>query len=264
MFLKVVKRFIVSLFLVGVLSTVLILNIPASFAPQLISFASRHELLPADSPQLELAQLSGSLWDGTAKESALLINDNVIDLGQFSWQLDMAQFLDKEIVLQLQSSAPDHAVQAQVTFVQDGKVTVKSAEGYFPIKLLEPWIPLLIQGKLAFVIDHWIFTSRELIALDGVLNLEDADWLGGDEEMPLGSYMAQVSMQQQDLQIQINDFGAILGVDGMITVNAVSHYHFTASLQPREGLAPEVAESILWFGKRNSTGDILIDRRGKL
>ena len=80
MFLKVVKRFIVSLFLVGVLSTVLILNIPASFAPQLISFASRHELLPADSPQLELAQLSGSLWDGTAKESALLINDNVIDL----------------------------------------------------------------------------------------------------------------------------------------------------------------------------------------
>jgi hypothetical protein len=263
-FLKIIKwSFIVAIVTV-VLISVFIINAPASLTPQLFAYSKQQGMIAEDSPQLEFFELSGTLWKGKAEKAVLLIGNNRLDLGQFSWKVDVVKILDRKIAILINSSAPGQVLQGEVSFFQSGEIEVKNAEGHFPVSLMEPWIPLLIQGKLAFVIDHWIFTPHELIALDGILNLEQADWLGGDKDMPLGSYMAQLSMEQENLHIRVNDFSATLGVNGLITVNSSSDYRFKAILQPREGLAPEVAESILWFGKRGLNGDILIDRRGRL
>lgn len=263
-FVKTMKWSAVVFIVLAVCLIIVIRYAPASLVPQLLVFAKQQRLIADDAPQLEFFELSGTLWKGRAEKAILLIGDNQIDLGQFFWELDESQLFDRKIALSINSSAPEQILRAEISFVQSGQIEVNNAEGHFPVSLMEPWIPLLIQGKLAFVIDHWIFTSRELIAVDGILNLEQADWLGGDKDMPLGSYMAQISMEQEDFRIQVNDFGAALGVNGLITVNPSSDYHFKAILQPREGLAREVAESILWFGKKGLDGDILIDRRGRL
>lgn len=264
MFLKIIKWVFIVTVVIAVLLVAFVISAPASLAPQLLAYSKERGLIADDSPEFEFFELSGTLWKGSAQKAVLLIGNNRLDLGQFSWDLDESQLLDRKIALSIDSSAPGQILQADVSFVQGGKIEVNNAEGHFPISLMEPWIPLLIQGKLAFVIDHWIFTSRKLIALDGILNLEQADWLGGDKNMPLGSYMVQMSMERENLQIQVNDFGAILGVNGSITVKPSRDYHFKAVLQPREGLAPEVAESILWFGKKGLNGGILIDSRGRL
>ena len=42
------------------------------------------------------------------------------------------------------------------------------------------------------------------------------------------------------------------------------NYTFDAILQPREGLAAEVRESITWFGKKQVNDSVLIKTRGHL
>ena len=82
--------------------------------------------------------------------------------------------------------------------------------------------------------------------------------------MPLGSYMAQLSLDDSNqISIQLNDFSATLGVDGYLTLNPRGSYHFDATLTPRSGLAPEIAQSIVWFGKKDRQGNVLINKRGQ-
>jgi hypothetical protein len=102
------------------------------------------------------------------------------------------------------------------------------------------------------------------MAIDGVLNLEYVDWLGGDFPMPLGSYLAQITLRDDKVQVQINDFSASLGLDGQLAVTPTTgHYTFNARLQPQPDLAPQVVESIKWLGKLQANGDVLINQRGR-
>ena len=82
--------------------------------------------------------------------------------------------------------------------------------------------------------------------------------------MPLGSYMAHIYQQENQVRVQFDDFDATLGMDGLMSIEPDGNYTFDAILQPREGLAAEVRESITWFGKKQVNGSVLIKTRGHL
>ncbi|MFT5578300.1 MAG: hypothetical protein ACI9WS_001053 [Paraglaciecola psychrophila] len=241
-----------------------LLLLPAKVVPLAIDYASEQGLIADNSATIALDQLSGTLWNGRSEQAVLTIDGGTVDLGTFEWQLDAMALWQRSLSIQLQTNTLDQQLQAHVVADEHGTVIIKSAEGHLQVALLEPWIPLLIDGKLAFVIDNWVFKNNKLVDLSGVLNFETLDWLGGDRAMALGSYLAHLSMRGPQMVIDIDDFSASLGVDGSIVLDPSGHYHFTATLQTREDLAPEVAESVLWFGKQAANGDILINNRGRL
>ena len=246
-----------------VVISLVVLRAPASLVPKLLAEAETRQLLPPDAPRLKLMETSGTIWDGVAAKSELTIDKVTLDLGEFSWQLDMLALLDKRLVLQLAANAVDHQLAATIVAVNETDLNIHDVEGRLPISKLEPWLPMLVKGDIAFVIDHIELKQQRLTAIDGVLNLEYVDWLGGDKDMPLGSYMAQIYLQQNNVQVQLNDFAASLGVNGLLSVAPSGSYTFKATLQPRSGLAPEVAETLGWLGKRSANGDVIINRRGR-
>jgi len=238
--------------------------LPATVVPLAIDYATERGLIAHNSPKIAFTQLSGTLWDGHSTNAVLTVDGGTIDLGSLNWQLDAKTLLQRSLSVQLQTSTRDQQLQAHIVADEQGTIIIESAEGHLQVALLEPWIPLLVGGKLAFVIDHWVFQDNKLVDLSGVLNFESLDWLGGDQAMALGSYLAHLSMRGSQMVVDIDDFDASLGVAGSIVLNPSGSYHFAARLQLREALAPEVAESIAWFGKKASNGDILIDSRGSL
>ncbi len=259
------KWFFATVFVLLLLLILAIYKAPASLVPLAIQEAETRGLLQQHAPRLILAETSGTVWQGEAAKAQLLIDGAILELGRLSWQLDALSLLEKKPLLQLFTNASTHKMQARISATEQGEVTINAMEGRLPISLLEPWFPMLVKGDIAFVIDHVIFNPQQLLALDGVLNFEYVDWLGGEYDMPLGSYLAQLSLDEKnDIQIQLNDYGATLGIDGMLSISPTGNYHFNASLQPQDGLAPEVAQSITWFGKKNAQGEILINRRGRL
>ena len=257
-------------FFAVVVSVVLLLLLAIALAPAHLIVLALQEveargLLPASAPRLTLGQTSGSIWWGEAADSQLLIDGVTVTLGTVSWKLNPMSLLNRAPSVHLAMQAPDLQLQLQITATEQAEVTLQNVEGRFPMSLFEPWVPMLVKGDIAFVVDHAVFNTRQILALDGVLNLEYVDWLGGDSDMALGSYMAQMYLtEKSEVMIQINDFGASLGIDGSILISPTGSYHFNALLFPRSDLAPEVAQAIRWVGRPDNEGNITVNKRGEL
>ena len=258
------KAVLIAIVLIVLASVLAIANAPASLVSLALDELEKRQLLAPNIPVIALANLEGTVWQGQANEAVVTIDDEVVPLGVLSWQLDPMSLLDRRPVVHLKTNAPEHHLQATVIASATGDVTINNLEGRLPVSLLEPWFPLLVEGDIAFVFDHIIANRQQLLAVDGLLNAEYVAWLGGDYAMPLGSYMMKISLHNNQLHININDFNAGLGISGLLTVNPASGvYQLDATLQARPELAPEVAESIAWFGRRNSQGDIVLKNRGR-
>lgn len=247
-------------FVRSILVIVALIVIGVALAPaSLVSMAAARW-----APQIHMSEPTGTIWRGQSDQVMVTFNQAKLELGKLNWKLSPLSVLTINPSVDITIEAPAHQAQVRVSATRDQVVTVDKMEGEFPLSMLEPWVPLLVKGDLAFVVDHIVFTRKELLAIDGVFNLQQADWLGGDVDMPLGSYIAQVSLDDnKDIFIQINDFSATLGIDGHVTISPKGTYHFQSVLQTRDGLAPEVAQSVSWFGKKNAQGDIVVDNTGR-
>jgi hypothetical protein len=248
-----------------ILLVLIIANAPSSLIPSALAQMKSRGLMPLNMPIIILSNTDGTVWDGQATDVIVEIDGAQLQMGIVSWQLSPLSLLQQKPAIKVSSNAPEQNLQATITMNEEGYVSVDDLEGRLAISVLEPWIPMFLSGDIAFVIDHVRFKQRQLLALDGVLNLEYVDWIGGDYDMPLGSYMAQMSLQKSNnVVVSIDDFGASLGIDGLLSVNTENRsYQFKATLEPREDLASEVAESLIWLGKRDENGDVFVDRRGR-
>ncbi|MEH6559278.1 MAG: type II secretion system protein N [Oceanicoccus sp.] len=258
------KWFLTLLVAVIIVAMVVVVRLPASLVPIILAEVEQRNLLSPESPRLLLQQTSGTFWQGQASESIVEVDGVSVPLGVLNWKLSPLSLLRLQPSIHLSSSAPDQILSTTVSVDRQGQVTIAAMEGRLPIRALEPWFPMLIRGDIAFVIDHLIFKDDKLLAVDGVLNLEYIDWVGGDYGMPLGSYMAHIYQQEHQVLVQFDDFDATLGVNGVMNIDPDGAYTFNAELQPRDGLASEVNESIAWFGKRQANGNVLIKTRGHL
>ncbi len=258
------KWFFATLLGLLIVLVVVFFNIPASVLPKVLDEAEVRGLLDTRVAKLTLGETSGTLWNGSSDQTTLEVDQAVLNLGELSWELDWRSLIDQQPKLMLKAQSNDLNVHGNVMVNQQMEVTVHAVEGRLPIALLEPWFPMLVQGDIAFIIDHMVVDIvGQIQALDGVLNLEYVDWLGGDNVMPLGSYIAQMSLaDNKDVYIDLYDLGATLGITGFFRFNP-SGYHFNALLEPRQGLAPEVAQSITWLGKKDAQGNVQINQRGR-
>lgn len=259
------KWFFAGFLTIIILLVVAVFNIPASVLPRLIAEFESRGLIAANAPKVMLTDMKGTIWDGHASKTVVTIDGVPVELGELNWQLDKLSLLHRNPRLDVTTHSEKITLLASLSAVESGEITIRGLEGRLPISVLEPWFPMLVTGDIAFVVDHVVFTQQQMLSLDGLLNLEYVDWVGADYNMPLGSYMAQLSLaDNNDLLILINDFAATLGIKGTFRMNPRGSYQFDAVLQARKDLAPEVAKAIGWLGKRNADGNVVIQRRGRL
>lgn len=257
------KRFFLILLLLIVLLVGFVIFAPALLVPIIITEVENRGLLVPDAPQLQLDELGGTLWKGHAESAVLIVDGQPVDMGRLKWRVDIPSLLQKQPSIFLQTNGADQRIQGGFRFNQQGKVTANNIEGRLPISVLEPWVPLFVAGDVAFVIDQLEMTNTQINKLDGLINLEYVDWLGGDRKMRLGSYTAQLLLNnRRDIEVLVNDFGAALGITGLITVRQSGSYNLDLMLMPRSDLAPEVAQAVNWMGRADGNGNVLVRKNG--
>ncbi len=239
------------------IAVLLMLVLGLSYAPaSLLKHALPHTL-----PQLQLAQLSGTVWHGRAEQAGWQFGGAVLPLGQLSWSLQWRSLLAFEPVLSLTAEAGTHRFEGQLRTAADG-FWLRQARGRFPLQLFEAWLPMLVSAEVDIELKQMIYRLGQLVALDGVLRAEQVSWEVGDYRMPLGSYVAEARMQQQRVVLAIDDREALLGASAELRLDQQGGYQLQGVLTPRPQLAPEVARTIGWLGRRTATGAVLIDRQG--
>ena len=261
--MTLLKKWLVTTVLLVAVIFIVAANLPASLLPRLIEHSRQQNILPQTFPPINFSALTGTLWQGQG-DVIVIIDDVAVDLDVVSWQLSALSLLSLQVHLTVLSQGDEHQLAGKVVAFPGGDVHITHAEGFFPMSELEPWVPMLVNGQIYFQFNKWQFTQQMLNQLEGVINLEYIDWVGGDYPLPLGNYVADVSVNQHDIRITLSDSEALLGVDGLITVAPNGDYRFNATLYPRSGLAPEVSETIVFLGKRSADGSVIINQRGRL
>jgi hypothetical protein len=166
--------------------------------------------------------------------------------------------------LHIDTDAGSHSLSADLSVSLLGQeLEAEAITGQFPISLLEPWAPLLVRGNVELAIDHLVVDQKNLLDASGKIYVQDLDWMMGAKALPMGSYMAELSVVEGSLLVNVSDRQARLGVNGLLRASPAGAYEVEARLSATESLAPEIKQGLKFLGKKNEAGDILFNDKGR-
>ena len=212
-------------------------------------------------PQLQLHELNGTLWKGYAERASWQIGDAALPLGKVYWHVNPETLL-AEPEVHIRTEAQSHRFYGVVKPTADS-VKVENGKGRFPLSLLEAWIPMLVSAEVELSLERIDYQNGQLTHLAGDLSADQVVWEVGDYRMPLGTYYADAVLHGDEVVMLIEDLDAYLGADAELRLSQHGDYRFKGTLEPRELLAPEIAVTLGWLGKRDDQGQIMINRIGR-
>lgn len=213
-------------------------------------------------PSVQLLAVEGTLWHGRAGNTMINFKGYHVPLGDTTWQLQPLSLFTLSPKIRMTTQASTHHMTGDVSWSATGHWRAKDFNMHFPLGLLDYWWPNLVTGKATIVLNQLDIVADRIERLDGAIDLHDVVWTGGDYLMPLGDYRAIVSLSDQTVTIALHDIDARLAIEGLLVFTPGSTYRFEATLQGSKDLAPEVMQTLQFFGKKGPDGVIVISRSG--
>ena len=208
--------------------------------------------LPA---QLNIQDLSGTIWDGRAR----LVTYQGIPLNQVQWQLSPWGLLSGALWLELDAGNSRDAEQVSLKgslVLGQNRVATDGLQLFLPTDLIIAQFPLPLPvnaaGRFRVQLDKLSYQDgcQELQGTGQWLNAQVA---GTQGYIPLGNFEADLACQQQDLLINIrepNSFG--LSAEARIPANF--KIKVSGRFKPDTELPEEVHQAARLFGKPDAEG----------
>ncbi len=208
--------------------------------------------------QVQLGQVSGTLWKGTAKD---LIVKN-ISLGQFDWQIKpLKSLLSLSLKSDFTLSGDEIRANGNIAITPNKKVTLHNTDFEIDalfINTLQNKAKLTgeIQGKLKYAEIH----NKNLPIIDGVIDWKEGA-LKSPIKLPAGNYNAVITPDSGDLKIKLTSSNAPAELNGDIKLKKDWKYNSNVIVKATDkGL-----NSMLKFtGKQQADGSFAFKNNGDL
>jgi len=244
-----------ALALIVLFAAFLLVTAPARILPPLI-----HKLSPA----VQLHHASGTLWQGEVASAVVALEGGALNLGKLSWRIKPLSLLWLKPAIHISTDAGSHYFNADLAVsLLSQQLELENITGAFPLALLEPWLPPLARGQIELDIDRIAFDDKRLLDASGKLYVQQLDWIALSRPMPLGSYIAELSVVDDGLQVALSDRGAQLGAEGLLLISPGGSYQVDVRLSPGDQLAPEIANALVYMGRKTDEGDVLVTSKGR-
>jgi general secretion pathway protein N len=249
--MRIIRPLSLSLLVLLALAVILLATAPASLV---------HRWYGADLAPLELQQVSGSLWRGSAASASLLGEP----LGRLDWTLDPWDTLRGHASGELRISGERTRGQAQ--FARDGaRLEIARAKLEFPARLLGPALDipaLTLLGRIEVDL-------TELVLNDGLPEraVGQASWrelgISGAAVAQLPGIAARLETPQPgSVRIVFEDLGGALAVRGSTAIDG-DRFLTEAELSLRE-VNPQLAEVLKFVGQRRADGSSYLRVEGRI
>lgn len=194
-------------------------------------------------PQLQLQNVSGSVWNGNAAQAFWLQNgtqgDQVIALGSFEWHLQPWSLLWLHPTAHVATHYGEQFVDARLRVSPLGRLTLTQTSAALPAALLSNWAPIGARGQIALKLERAQLSRTHIDALEGALYWQQAQWQWNSHWLALGDYRCELTLPAaQQVHCALQGQGA-LALDGVIEVNTQEH-HWSTQLQAT--VAPSLPE----------------------
>lgn len=213
-------------------------------------------------PEVQLGQVSGTLWRGEVKQ----VSVKQMVLPALTWQLNPWSFfklaLEAKVELGSVQQTTQPYLQAQLTAGLGG-IKVQDAIVKLPIAPLLPQLklplPVQAKGDLLVQITQLTMADAQCQQLDG-----QASWLDAELQPPTGTWLnfQQIHASlgcEAGQPILRTDGQNVLALDVRVALLAAGKLQVQGSLKPDASLPAEVHQAMRFLGSPNAEGRYLVN-----
>lgn len=143
--------------------------------------------------QLALSGVSGTLWRGQASLASFKVDHIDYSIGQLYWTLKPWSLLRLQPCATIVTELERQQIQGEVCAGHNGELELRDADISAPAALLQPNLPLPIDGQLSIHIARMQIHEEYLRNLSGSLSWRGARIHNGKNWMSLGSFAAELT-----------------------------------------------------------------------
>ena len=227
-------------------------------------------LLRSVAPQLQLQNVSGSFWNGSAAQAFWLQNagqqnNQVIALGSIEWHLHPWSLLWLHPSAHIAANYGEQFVDADIRLSPLGTATLRNTSAALPAALLSSWLPIPARGQLALKLDRAEMARAQVRALQGAMYWQQAQWQWNSHWLALGDYRCDLTMPApQKIHCGVQG-GAALALDGTADVDANERsWSVQLQIKAEPSLPDDFRQSLqlMLAAQPDAQGKIAIKRSG--
>lgn len=142
---------------------------------------------------LALSGVTGTLWNGRASLASVTNAQQEYSLGQLSWQLRPLSLLSLAPCALVTTNLPQQQFAGEVCAAGTDTIEIRNADVSVPAALLQPRLPVPIQGQFSAHINELQLRGNVLLKLKGSLAWNGARVNTGASWLDIGSYAAELA-----------------------------------------------------------------------
>lgn len=224
--------------------------------------------LPADNvigwlhkrvPDLQVAEVHGSVWAGSARDVAWQGQS----WGSLRWRFDWAALFAGHLGFFLFLNSPDLALQARIAGNRS-RLLLEDVAGHLPVNQMVHWLPLpsgSIAGQINIRMQRMVLISARPSAADGVIDLTGLS-LSWPQSVVLGDYELKLQTQGNVIHGSLLDTSGPLLVQGSLRITPDGGYDLTGVVATRDP-ANTALNNLLQYLPGNQDGKHAFNINGK-
>ena len=199
-------------------------------------------------PQLELAAVEGSFWQGRAGQAFWRIGNQRIALGRLDWDLSGWSLLWLHPRAHISAEWGEQIVSTDLRVSPFGSVTLRETRAALPVELVKIWAPIPARGTLTLALDRVEFDRDGLRELKGTGEWRRAQWQWGARWLALGDYQFSADSDSAGAMAGSIKGAGDVGANGTFTFDPrARRYGVQTKLTVSRGLPQEFRDSLVYL-----------------
>ncbi len=142
---------------------------------------------------IAMSGVSGTLWKGQASLASIKVKEADHSVGQLTWKLHILSLLTLKPCAHIATHMDGQEFDGVVCVKGKNGIRVKDATANFPAALVQPLLPLPIDGQFILNIEHLDVSNLQLLGLRAKATWTEGKIYNGSNWMTLGGIGADLT-----------------------------------------------------------------------
>lgn len=232
------------------LRTLVIAGAVTFVAALVIAFPARLAWQWAAPPGVALQGISGSIWNGRAREASA----GGLYLSDVHWRFHPLAVLAGRIEYAVSGAPVAGFMEADLSIRAGGAIGLENVMASLPIAALDPFIEVAgLDGVVNVEIERLLIRDGLPVGADGTITLSNLV-IRPLASSVLGDYQATVATVDDVVRGEVGDLSGVLDVTGSVELRPDRTYAFTGLIGTRPGAPQEVERQLQYLGSADAEG----------
>lgn len=187
------------------------------FVVMLVVRAPASLLVAALPPTVALSGVSGTLWSGQTANLTIVLGDQRLAVGQTQWKINPLRLLTGGAV-NVQTTWGQQRVDAILDLGFDGSLRVSDTTLSLDVGWLRQVIPLYVAGNINADIETMAISPNRIRDVAARVVWEDAAWRANGGDILLGTYVVDMTSDDDGVRGEVITLKGALSVAGTISI----------------------------------------------